>query len=75
VSSGQPAVFVEYAPTDNQGGHNQVTTYEVLSRDQVIVTVDDTGAQPPGGIIKSICTGLTGMFDGVTPTGCSPRKS
>ena len=65
-------MFAVYAATDNDGGHNHVTTYEVLGHDQVIVTVDNTGAQPPGGITKSTCTGLTAMSDAVTPTGCSP---
>jgi hypothetical protein len=71
-AAGTPATYAERAQTDGEGGHIQVTTYLVTGVRQVRRTVDATGAQPPGGITVSVCTGLASGPDGqLAATGCS----
>jgi len=61
------------AQTDGEGGHIEITTYQVIGVQQVRQTVDATGAQPPGGITVSVCTGLASSFATiVTTSGCTP---
>jgi hypothetical protein len=72
-ASGQPAVYAERAQTDGEGGHIEITTYDVIGVHRVRRTVDARGAQPPGGITVSVCTGLSGNLGGpITASGCSP---
>ena len=56
-----------------QGGHIEITTYEVIGVRQVRRTVDATGAQPPGGVTVSVCSGLASGPDGqLAASGCAP---
>ena len=70
-AAGTPAIYRERAQTDGNGGHIKITTYEVTGRYQVRRTVDATGAQPPGGITVSVCTGLAAGPDSqLVASGC-----
>ncbi len=70
-AAGTPAIYRERAQTDGEGGHIKVTTYEVIGVHQARRTVDATGAQPPGGITVSVCSGLASGPDGqLTASGC-----
>ena len=72
-AAGTPAIYRERAQTDGQGGHIQITSYEVIGVHQVRRTVDATGAQPLGAITVSVCTGLASGSDGqLAASGCSP---
>jgi hypothetical protein len=70
-SAGTSAIYRERAQTDGEGGHIQITTYEVIGVRQVRRTIDATGAQPPGGVTTSTCSGLASGPDGqVVASGC-----
>ena len=69
-ASGTSAIYVERAQTDGEGGHIEITTYEVVGARLVRRTVDSTGAQPPGGVVVSTCTGLTHDSQVVVASGC-----
>ncbi len=72
-AAGRPAIYRERAQTDGQGGHIKITTYEVIGVHQVRRTVDATGAQPPGAVTVSVCTGLASGQDGqLAASGCTP---
>ncbi len=72
-AAGTPATYRERAQTDGEGGHIEITTYEVIGVNQVRRTVDATGALPPGGVTVSICTGLAAGSDGqLSASGCRP---
>ena len=70
LAAGRPAVYIERQATDDQDGHDIVTTYTVVGRDQVQVRVDATGAQPPGQVTTSGCAGLTAGLQYVSAHGC-----
>ena len=71
-ASGTAAIYVERAQTDGEGGHIEITTYEVVGVRQVRRTVDSTGAQPPGGVVVSTCTGMGHDSQVVVASGCHP---
>ncbi len=72
-AAGTPAIYRERAQTDGQGGHIKITIYEVIGVHQVRRTVDATGAQPPGAVTVSVCTGLASGQDGqLAASGCTP---
>ncbi len=72
-SAGTAAIYRERAQTDGEGGHIQITTYEVIGVRQVRRTVDATGAQPPGAITVSVCSGLASGPDGqLAASACTP---
>jgi hypothetical protein len=70
-AAGTPAIYRERAQTDGNGGHIEITTYQVTGRQKVWRTVDATGAQPPGGVTVSACTGLAAGPDSqLVASGC-----
>ena len=72
-AAGTPAIYRERAQTDGEGGHIEITTYEVIGVRQARRTIDATGAQPPGGITVSVCSGLASGPDGqLAASGCAP---
>lgn len=64
--TGRPATYAERAQTDGEGGHIMVTRFDVTAVRVVVVTVDATAAQPPGGVTTRTCHGLT--LDSLLPT-------
>jgi hypothetical protein len=71
-AAGTPATYVVRAQTDGEGGHIQITTYVVVGVQRVQRTVDDTHAQPAGGVSTTTCTGLAfSMETAVAATGCA----
>ena len=71
-SAGTPASVAERYQTDGLGGHIEIRFYEVTGVGQVRVTVDATGAQPPGGVTVSNCTSLSTPGFGLVADGCTP---
>jgi len=70
-ATGTPAIYRERAQTDGNGGHIEITIYQVTGPHQVRRTVDATGAQPPGGTTVSVCTGLVAGPDSqLAASGC-----
>lgn len=70
-AAGTPATFAERFQTDGYGGHIEVHFYEVTGVGRVRVTVDATGAEPPGGVTIEECTSLTAGFFRLTVSGCT----
>lgn len=69
---GTPASVAERLQTDGFGGHIEIRFYEVTGVGRVRVTVDATGAQPPGGVTVRDCTSLTTPGFGLVVDGCTP---
>ena len=58
-ADGTSATFAERYQTDGYGGHIRIYFYEVTGVQTVRLTVDATGAQPPGGVTTEVCTSLS----------------
>lgn len=71
-TAGTPATFAERFQTDGYGGHIEIHFYEVTGAGRVKVTVDATGAEPPGGVTVQECTSLTAGFFRLATSGCTP---
>jgi hypothetical protein len=71
-ASGSYAIYTERAQTDGEGGHIEITTYQVIGPRRVRRTVDATGALPPGSVTVTVCTGLSGNVGPLVATGCTP---
>ena len=69
-ATGRHATYREVAQTDGHGGHDEVTTYQVVGIHEILVTVDAAKALHPGPIRERKCTVLVAGIHGLSARRC-----